>query len=242
MKRKIGIDLTYIKDSEVSGIKKYGEEMVEGLSKASNEYEIVLFVYEHLKSDFQKKFPDCKIVTVKFLFRNIKYIRRINYWNVSKLPKKIMINREKCDLVIYPFTEKLTPIIKKQKKIVAILDLIPLDIIEDKDSTKAKKIKKQYIKIMNKCQYITTLSEYSKKRFYEINPKYNGEIIVIPSSVIKPKLFKTKVKDEVISKGKYIFSINSFYKHKNQITLVKAFNNIKDQIQHNLILVRKTRN
>ncbi len=35
----------------------------------------------------------------------------------------------------------------------------------------------------------------------------------------------------------YIFCINSFLAHKNQITLVKAFNNIKEKIPHKLILV-----
>lgn len=239
MKYKIGIDFTYIKDNNVSGIKKYGEEIVESLLKYSNNYEIILFVYDYLKEEYKKKFPNCKIIALKAIFRKIRFLRRIYIYKISRIPKLLIINRAKCDLVIHPFVDKLTPIANKnKKKIIGILDIIPLDIIENKESIKAKRIKKEYIKIMNRSKHITTLSNYSKNRLRDINPKYLGKISVIPSTIIKPKDIKKDINEIMLkSNMHYIFSINSFYKHKNQITLLKAFNKIKDEIPHNIVLV-----
>ena len=237
MKYKIGVDFTYIKENKVSGIRKYGEEIVEGLLKYSNEYEIVLFVYEHLKEIFKEKFPKCKIVTVKFLFRNIKYIRRINIYKISKIPKKVAIKREKCNLVIYPFSEKLTPIIKKQKKIVVIHDIIPLDTFENKKSIKYYKEKNNIINIMKKTKNILTISEYYKKRLIDLNNDFKGKITIIPNSVDKLRKSDKNVYEILKYNDPYILNINSFLKHKNQITLVKAFNIIKNQIPHKLVLV-----
>ncbi len=235
--KKIGIDFTYIKDNSVTGVRKHGEEILNGLIKANADYEIVLFVEESLKESFESKYPNYKIVPMKYWFKNIKYVRRINMTKIGTEIKAKKMERENCDILIYPYTYKLTPLIKKQEKIISILDLIPLDEIKDKESRIYNKIKKQNIKIMNQSKYIVTISEYSKKRLQEINPDYKGEIFVIPSPVEKPKKTNKKVSDIINKDIPYIFSINSFFKNKNQITLVKAFNRIKDEISHSLILV-----
>ncbi len=238
MKQKIGIDFTYIMDDTATGIRKYGEEILEGLTKLGNNYEIVLFVNDALEKAFKEKFPEYKIVVIKFVLKDVRYVRRINVFNPLKT---IAMKKEQCDLIIYPYICKYTKIIKKSKKIIAILDLIPLDMIKDKTSSKYNKIKNENIKTMNKSKTIVTISEYSKKRLNEINPKFKGEIVVIPSSVSKPKETIKDVFEITKTRNPYIFSINSFLKHKNQITLVKAFEIIKNQIPHNLVLVRKTR-
>ena len=234
MKQKIGIDFTYIIDDSVTGIRKYGEEIVDGLSKLNKKYEIVLFVYDALEDAFKKKFPNYKVIPIKFWFKDKRYIRRANVLNIAK---KNIMKKQKCDIIIYPYVSKYTKIIKKQKKIVAILDVIPLDEIKNKNSLKYYTVRQEFIRTMNKSNVIVTISEYSKNRLLEINPNFNGEVIVIPSSVEKPKLNDRKVSEIIKTDGKYIFSINSFLKHKNQITLLKAFNRIKEQIQHKLVLV-----
>lgn len=237
MKKKIGIDFTYIINDQASGIRKYGEEILDGLRKLNTNYEIVLFVNESLKDIFVKKFPEYKIVTNKFWFNDVRYIRRVNSLSIMKKIKGKAIKNEKCDIMIYPYVGPYTAFIDNQRQIISILDLIPLDEIEDKTSPKYEKIKKENIDIMKKSKYITTLSKYSKKRLNEINPSYKGEIIVISSSVAKPKDTKKNIVDIIKTEKPYIFSINSFFKHKNQITLVKAFNNIKEKINHKLVLV-----
>ena len=236
-KIKLGIDLTYIREDKVSGIKKYAEEILEGISKCNKDYEIVLFIDKELEKSYEEKFPEYKKVIVKALFKKIKYVRGIYNRTIDKKYKEYIIKKQKCDIVFYPYTDVVTPINNDINSIAAILDIIPLDIIKDKNSKKYKKYKKRYIKLMNKSKNITTLSEYSKNRLLDINTNYTGRIEVIPSSVDKLEKTNRSAKEIIKTDSKYIFSINSFCKHKNQITLVKAFNMIKDKITHDLVLV-----
>lgn len=236
MKPKIGIDLTYIVDERATGIKKNGEEIVSGLVKL-DVYDITLFVNEHLKEVYEKQFPSCKIVATKFWFKNSKHGRLINIANKLDITKGHTIKKEKCDIIIYPYISNDTRIVKEKEKIISILDVIPLDEIEDKTSDYYKKVKQNYIDLMNLSKYITTLSEYSKKRLLEVNPNYQGEIEVIPSSVAKLEKNNKKVSEIINTEKPYMLTINSFFKHKNQMTLVKAFNKIKEIIPHSLVLV-----
>lgn len=237
MKHKIGVDFSYVTEDSVTGIRKYGEEIVQELIRLNKEDEFVLFVDERVKDVFEKNYPSCKNVPLKYWFKNIKYVRRINIYKISKIPKKIKIKREKCDFIIYPYANRLAPIIKGDNKIVAIHDVIPLDEIENKKSFKYYRVKRENIKFMNESKNLVTISEYSKRRLMDINPNYKGKITVIPNS-IKELVENNKDTSEITNSNKpYIFTINSFFKHKNQITVVKAFNKIKDKIPHNLILV-----
>lgn len=237
MKYNLGVDLTYITDDRASGIKKYGEEIIDGLVKFKLDYNIILFVDDNLEEIYKKRFPNCKIVTVKFLFRNVRFIKRINKLKTIKAIKASKIKKEKCDVIIYPYVAMHTILPKNQNKIISILDVIPLDEIEDKSSKEYNKIKEEYIDIMSRTKHIVTLSNYSKKRLMDINPRFKGEITVIPSPVSVLKESNKKVEEIINSKNPYILSINSFYKHKNQITLLKAFDFIKNQIPNNLVFV-----
>lgn len=236
MKYKIGIDLTYIIDNRVSGIKKYAEEIIFGLTKF-DDYQVILFVDSNFKKYFEEEFPECKIVSINFLFRNIRFIRRINKFNFIKNSRKKIIENEKCDIMIYPYINDYSLLLENRKKIISILDVIPLDEIKDKESEEYKKVEKENIDIMNMTPYIVTISEYSKRRLLEINPGFKGQIKVIPSPVEKPRETSKKVTEILNFDTPYILSINSFYKYKNQITLVKAFNKIKDKLSINLVLV-----
>lgn len=233
----IGVDLTYISDNRASGIKKHGEEIVDGLLKFNSDYNIILFVNEGLIDSYKKRFINCKIASQKFLFRNVRFIKRINRLKIIKAIKVLSIKKEKCDIIIYPYVASHTVIPKKQNKIISILDLIPLDEIEDKNSKKYNKVKQENIDLMNQTNYIVTLSNYSKERLEDINPKFKGKITVISSPVDVPEETEKTASEVIDSKDPYILSINSFYIHKNQITLLKAFNMIKDKIPNKLVLV-----
>lgn len=233
---KIGIDLTYVKKDKVSGIRKYGEELVEGLLKINSEYEIVLFINNNLENTYKNKFSEQKIISIKESFDNIKYVGRI-FRKIYKYDIKRNIKKEKCNIVIHPYYDENTPVVDKNRSIGGILDVIPLDIIKDRESKEYQNTEKKYKKIVNSIENIVTLSEYSKKRLLTLSENSAKIIKVIPSSVAKLPRTEKNTKEIITADQQYIFSINSFYKHKNQITLVKAFNKIKNIVQHNLVLV-----
>ena len=236
--KKIGIDLLYIKNNEVSGVKKLGEELVDGLNKTiNNNYQLVLFIDKDMEQYYNEKYPNIKKVTIENRLKtlNIKYISRI----LRLINKKSYntIKKEKCDIVLHPYVTFDSPIGKKINSVSSILDFNPIDIMDDKKSLKYKTMNRMYKKMIYKTNYIVTISEYSKKRIFEVAKKYKGRVEVIPSSV--QRMFKSNIdiKDILEEEKPYIFSINSFFKYKNQITLLKAFNIIKDKIPHNLVLV-----
>lgn len=237
MKYKIGVDFTYVIEDSITGIRKYGEEIINELIKQNKDNEIILFVDERVKEVYKNNFPECKIISMKFWFKNIKYIRRVNIYKISKIPKEYVMRKQKCDIIIYPYANILAPIINKEKNIVTIHDLNSLDELEDKNSRLYAKTKKENLNIMEKTRNIVTISEYSKRRLLDINPNYDGKITVIPNSIAKLKQNDIDISKILNIDAPYIFSINSFFKHKNQITLVKAFNEIKEKIPHKLVLV-----
>ena len=77
IKKKLGIDFTYIKEDKVSGIRKYGEEILEGVSKLNDEYEIVLFINKKLENIYKDKFSEHKVISIKEYFYGVRYISRI---------------------------------------------------------------------------------------------------------------------------------------------------------------------
>ncbi len=237
MKHNLGIDLTYIMDDRPSGIKKHGEEIVSGIVKFNSDYNITVIVDKDLEEAYKKRFPSLKVISQKLWLKNIRFVKRINRLNFVKSIKTSKIKKENLDVIIYPYVNPNTVLPKKTKKIISILDVIPLDEIENKNGSEYNKIKQENIDLMNKTERVVTLSNYSKKRLEEINPEYEGEITVIPSPVNIPKKTK-KISQEVInSESSYILSINSFFRHKNQITLLKAFDLIKDKIPNKLVFV-----
>lgn len=238
MRYKVGIDMTYIIEDEVTGIRKYGEGLIEALTKTNKDYQIVIFVNENLKESFEKNFPNYKIIPVKFFLENSRYTRKVNIIEPIKKIKNRKIKKEKCDIIIYPYINKYVELLENQKNVITIHDLIPLDEIEDKTSAKYLKLKKENVDIMNKTKDIISISEYSKKGLLNINPEYKGKITVIPNSIEKIKQSNKSIQDIIGTDSPYIFSINSFFKHKNQITLIKAFERIKDKVpEFKLVLV-----
>ena len=178
MRKKIGIDFTYIKKDEVSGIRKSGEELLDGLTRINNKYEIVLFIDSDLEKSFNKKYPQYKKISIKVPFKKNRYLRAFYNRTIDKYYKKYCIKKEKCDLMLYPYVDAMSPTSKKIVSLQSILDIIPLDIIENKKSFRYIRKKRQYINMMNKTNNIVTISKYSKDRLLDINPKYDGNILL----------------------------------------------------------------
>ena len=238
--KKIGMDFTYIEDDSITGIRKYGEEILTALSNINDKYEIILFVNKELDKVFKNNFPQYKRIPIKTPFKNLKKLRRINSITLAKLYKNMKIRQEKCDVLIHVFTDIKTPLLGKKKEISSIPDIIRLDILSNQKSLKYKITKRMYKKMMNKTKFIITISNYSKDRMMAINKNYKGIIAVIPNIIEKPKKTNKNPKEILGNEKPYILSINSFERHKNQITLVKAFNLIKDRVSHNLVLLGRS--
>ncbi|HPJ22041.1 MAG TPA: glycosyltransferase, partial [Clostridia bacterium] len=80
---------------------------------------------------------------------------------------------------------------------------------------------------------IVTSSTENKNHFKEFYPEFLSKVRVVPV----PIDIDTSDYEKFEVKKPFILCVNSLRYHKNIHTLVKAFNLIKDRIEHNLILI-----
>ena len=94
--------------------------------------------------------------------------------------------------------------------------------------------KNVYPFVIRRSHRLTTISEFVRQDVLQVYPFADAnKIQTVHCSVVvaNPK------EDLSPIRGKYILYVSSFLRHKNVITLIKAFNQIKDEIPHQLVLI-----
>lgn len=232
-KIKIGVVLNYIEKDEVSGVRKSYEEKISGLLEYPKKFSVVLFVHPNMVEVFGKMFPTATIVkTHKNYLNKIPLLGTFSKIFIVKKLDSMLIKKEKCDVVLQNGDAFYAPVTHNKNEVLNIMDFNIFRLLK-KGSFEEKTFKKKYKRFISKSNYIITLSEFAKQDILKFVGKYNGKIFVVHEAIEKPNKPKTKSKEN----KPYILTINSFLKYKNQLTLVKAFNLIKDKVPYNLIMV-----
>ena len=122
-------------------------------------------------------------------------------------------------------------IYNKGKIVTTMLDI---QGIKGNKGVKLLIFKIAYYLSLKKSHRLTTISAYVKedilKHYNNVDPQ---KIVPIYCSVVT-----SAPKNDLSPLGtKYLLYVSSFLRHKNAITLIKAFNLIKDKIPHQLVLV-----
>lgn len=87
---------------------------------------------------------------------------------------------------------------------------------------------------LNKASLIVSISNFVKSDIESFYPIVARKIVTVYNSVIVPQNIKKE-----FNYSPYILYVNSLFEYKNAMTLVKAFNSLKENISHNLIIVGK---
>lgn len=105
---------------------------------------------------------------------------------------------------------------------------------------KPRILEKHFLKklLKNQKNIFTAVSESTKTDLKEVFPDVNEKRINIIKNGLK-KFPKPKTKKVSKTKKPYILSVSTILPRKNYITLLKAFNIVKDQIPHNLHIIGK---
>ncbi len=151
------------------------------------------------------------------------------------------------DLDLMHFTYFSLPIFYKRKFIVTIHDLIINKLDTGKATTLPKPIYRlkriAYHKVIKhailKSKFIISPSESTKK---EILNAYNideSKIVVIPEG-IDPNFYHKTTKPKENVPSKFILYVGNAYPHKNLERLVKAYGNVQDKIDEDLVLVGRS--
>lgn len=231
---KIGID---VRLWDESGVGRYIRNLVLNLQEIDKKNDYVLFVNESFE-DGRGKMEEgrWKIVKTNIHWHTIE--------EQIKLP--LIINREKLDLVHFPYFS--VPVFYNKPFVVTIHDLI-IDHFDTGEASKLffpiYKIKRLGYKFVinqaiKNAQKIITVSQATKNEIIDHSNLNKDKIIVIYEGVDK-KLINIKNKNTLI-KNPYFLYIGNAYPHKNLNRLIDAFAKVLNNNKStglNLVLVGK---
>lgn len=233
------INLTYItKDNYNSGLSNYGKRFVSGI-KPVDRCNYTLLIRHEMENSLRELFPDFKTVlyTPNSHF-DPRHPFRISFFSTIFSYRRL-INKGKYDCVFEPSGYDFQTCFKNNaKKVSTIHDL---QMLTRNDLGVFRWIylgfaKFFYKRIIRNSDAIIAISKFTRDSILSYYPKTDpAKLHVVYNSVV---LADSSVKPNGIDAGEiFIFNINSIRPYKNQITLLKAFNEIKDKTDCKLLLV-----
>ena len=231
---RILIDMSFIKPYELTNsIPLYGFRLLQGIQELYIK-DVYLLINGDMEFFFQDKFPQFATISI-----NIKPIwRKINWrfqdW-IFDIVYRWKILFAKFDVILTLDELKYRTTFKtKMTKISVIHDLKDLT-----RQTGKKRLKSRYFyyKLINNADIIVAISEYTKQdilKHYNIEP---NKIEVIHNSIKMTKI--SAIPQGLTENMKYILYVNTLLEYKNPLTLLQAYNTIKDIIEERLFIVGK---
>ncbi|MFK4784387.1 glycosyltransferase family 4 protein [Fusobacterium sp. MFO224] len=228
---RIGIDASYLNLNFDGGKDQYLFNLLKGFEDIGVGENFTIFCLEEMKDKVKEIIPSADIKIVKFekflgkktlgelIFRSF-YFRKIK-------------SKENIDLLFFP--KSYTGFLKTDAKSI----MIPHDIQTISRSEKysisfALREKFFYYLDFKLRDRIIAISDFDREEMETYFLNFKNKIIRQYNPIRIEKKIKGKEKKE-----KYIIGINIMHGHKNILTLIKAFENIKDEVPHNLYLVGK---
>lgn len=231
---KIGIDARMIK---ATGIGRYTENLIEGLSKIASGNQYILFFKREEFDSYKLPGSNFKKVLADFHWYGIK--EQLNF--------PTLINDQQIDLMHFPHFN--VPIFYKEKFIVTIHDLTLNKYKTIRASTKSiiayelKHLAYNYIikNSIQKSKAIITPSKFTKKNVIDYFKVSEGKISVTYEGGTSEKILNIKGDDSILRKNNitspYILYVGNAYPHKNLETLIASVEDINNE--YKLVLVGK---
>jgi len=247
---KIAVNLLFIEFSTNNGISKHIEDILTGLEKMGVLDEFYLLVqqrfYDHYLRpvDAPWRFKNAHVVicaesrlfTTANKLQRFKYLFRGIYLHRFVLPRAL--KKIDPDLVFCPFNDTTNNTSLKYPFVVVIHDLFYKKFLNWRKKLSIRLYAvyvdfKHRLMLKNSVKVIT-ISEFVKSEILKYFPGTKSDkIAVIPNAVI---ISGQTAAPEVI-KTPFLLCVNEHGIHKNHITLIKAYNIIKNRIPHRLILL-----
>lgn len=227
---KLGIDLTSINKEHNGGKEQVVINLLLGFQELGYANDVYIFLYKHSYEKIKNIIPDSNIIIVKIVDLKKKAITDM-YFRTFKL--KSLIKKHKIDILFFPIYN--TGLRKFSIPSIIIPHDIQTKTFPERFSLNARLQYNFYYKNDFKLRdRIIAVSNYDKQQIENAYPKYKHKIKVIYNPI---RIKNKSTKENKLFDKPYIVAINIRYKHKNVETLIKAFERIKDEIPHDLILV-----
>lgn len=215
MPEKIGFDLTLISDlNKVSGEEIIALFLAKEICESELKNQFVFFADKVVEKQLRRSYKNLRIVVTRKKGKKFynKFLKKYN----KKNPLKLMFYPHVSDKMIHHDT---------------FLSVVVLHGLSGKD-IKRKKIKK-ITKFLQQCYGVIAVSDFVKQEFLSKAKKYNSEYVY----VIENPLSDLRDGVDIVLKKKFILCVSNDYKNKNLLSVVKAYNEIANEIEHDLVIV-----
>jgi glycosyltransferase involved in cell wall biosynthesis len=252
---KIAVNLLYLEDNTGIGIGKHIEDILTGLEKMNALDEFYLIVRKTFYDNYfsavnaERPFANAHVMicpesrlfkSVTKIFEKIMYPVRGIFLNRIIMPGLLKdINPE---LVFYPFNDSANNVSPDYPFVTVIHDLFYKNFSKRKRKVRDK-LYDVYVNVkhkgmLKKSKQIIAISEFVKSDILKYFPGVeSSKIVVIPNGVVMSGQI---VEPDGIKKP-FLLCVNDHGPHKNHLTLLKAFNIVKNKIPHNLVLLGRER-
>jgi len=221
----LGIDLLWLDNSYKGGVEKVIFNLMDGFNTLNYNDKIILFCNQYglnkLKHLNHKKY---KIVHIEMKNNSLFYKLLIRTFVLQRLVKQ-----EKVDVFLFP------KIYTGFKKFNIPTVVIPHDI-QFKRHPLQSRFKNFIVSILYYIDFhirdsIIAISDFDKQEIEKFYPNIKRKITKIYNPIKINNYINTK------QNNKYFIAINVGYRHKNILTLLKAFQKFSKKYKFNLILV-----
>lgn len=232
----IAIDCTFFGHNEARAKRLslstsiFTADILDSFVKLGYSENIALVVNYNHEKFFRERFPEYKLCTLHCLpleiankfthgrFKGTKYLKKLGIF------KRIV--EKNFDAVWFPYCVDYTFVKTKIPSLCTIHDIFRVhkkgftgwDFINDKNCA------------------LTTVSDYTKSdiiKTFALDEKKAASIQKIPNSIVFDVSKQSETND--LAEKKYILDLNAYIEKKNPMTLLKAFNLIKNDVDEDLV-------
>jgi glycosyltransferase involved in cell wall biosynthesis len=230
---KVGLDLTCITTIPEEGKDQVIYNLMRGLRELDHGRETVVFAYSFLEGRVRGMLPDAKLCLFRRFRRGKKLLQDLPL-RTFVLPRRVAEHR--LDVLCFP--KAYTGLRRLSIPTVVIPHDIQFKAFPERYSrsllARERVLYGLDFQLRDRVVAVSEFDAAEMRRFY---PRSSAKVV----RIYNPICFSEDAPDGEISPQPrpYLLSINFRYPHKNTITLLRAFDIIRDQIPHDLLLVGK---
>lgn len=252
---KIAVNMLYLKANTRSGIGKHIEDILIGLEKMAVLDEFYLLVRQAFYDEYlcldgmPRLFKDAHVIVcnegpIFKAFMKVcpkgKDLAGDIYLNRVAMPDGL--KNMGIDMVFHPFNATPGNFSTSSPFVVVIHDLFYKNFPNSRKTIYAKfyavYVDLKHRVMLKRARKIVAISDYVKADILRHFPHIDGnKIVVIPNSVA----VSAELSELEMQKKPFLLCVSEHGIHKNHITLLKAFNQIKGKIPHQLVLLGRKR-
>lgn len=213
------------------GIGRYSYELAKELY-LQHSSQVKVVIREEDQADFN--FVDSQDLII---VSNIKNSKQRNFYEQFKLPK--LISRQYPNAILH-YPDTMAPIFAKNEVTITVHDLA-FKSLKDVFTWKTVFWKNFITNLsMKKASKVIAITNFTKSEIAKHYPQYKDKVAVIYNGFndfSKEMIDETKLSQSIKEiKGDYIVTVSTISPRKNIDGLIKAYNQIKNQVHHQLVI------